>query len=128
MHEIINTFMRNQIKLKEYNRQHYLKIRVYRRDEVLDRQRFIRGRVRELKVELGCSLCGYNKCARALQFHHLSGKDENVARMAAQGRSMKRILEEIDKCVCVCANCHAELHDEKEKNKAPKANLVEAPV
>lgn len=68
----------------------------------------------EIKLKLGCQRCGYNKCARALQFHHPNDdKEHDVARMVAKGKNMELIKAEIKKCVCVCANCHMEIHDEE---------------
>ena len=66
----------------------------------------------ELKQELSCAKCGYNEYPTALDFHHLdpSKKDTTVARMTANNYSLNRTLEEIDKCVCLCANCHRVFH------------------
>lgn len=51
----------------------------------------------------------------ALQFHHrnVDDKTRDISKMVTQGCSMKRILAEIEKCDCVCANCHHEIHDEE---------------
>ena len=56
-----------------------------------------------------CQLCGYARCAKALQFHHIdpSQKDFSISHVT---RSWERIKDEIEKCVLVCANCHAEIH------------------
>jgi hypothetical protein len=79
---------------------------------VKERQKQIRLKIAEIKLSAGCSKCGYNKSAKALQFHHTNDdKEHNVSRMAAQGRALRSILVEIEKCVIVCANCHAEIHD-----------------
>jgi hypothetical protein len=57
-----------------------------------------------------CVICGYDRCSRALQFHHLDPvqKDFSVSRVTRRWRSIK---PELDKCILVCANCHAEIHD-----------------
>jgi hypothetical protein len=55
----------------------------------------------------GCSICGYNACLAALEFHHLYGKDWDISKMKW---NIKTITEEIAKCVCLCANCHREVH------------------
>ena len=58
-----------------------------------------------------CKLCGYSKCEEALAFHHLDAKKKDFA-ISGDGftRSWKRIQQELDKCILICANCHAELH------------------
>jgi hypothetical protein len=69
--------------------------------------------IRQYKLDQGCSICGYNKCARALEFHHIDPnvKEYSVTKMALRKHSLQRIKTEIAKCVIVCANCHAEIHD-----------------
>lgn len=58
-----------------------------------------------------CEVCGYNKYVGALHFHHLdpNEKDFNIA-YRGHSRSWKSVKEELDKCIMVCANCHAEIH------------------
>lgn len=57
-----------------------------------------------------CSICGYNKCTAALDFHHVdpSTKDPNFKR--SRGWSRDRLLQELKRCILVCANCHREIH------------------
>lgn len=64
----------------------------------------------ELGKKLECSVCGYNKCMSALDFHHLdpSTKEGGVGQM--RGHSYQSIKDEISKCVVVCKNCHVEIH------------------
>lgn len=62
-----------------------------------------------------CTICGYNKCLDALQFHHRdpSEKDFNISDgIWAIGKNVDEIIfkAEIDKCDLVCANCHFEIH------------------
>jgi len=58
-----------------------------------------------------CSVCGYNRCKSALEFHHLN-PDEKEFEIShgSKGRSYESVENEIKKCVLLCANCHAELH------------------
>lgn len=91
---------------------YYARHKEERKQKILERQRRIRDQVQDYKLSVGCAVCGYNKCARALQFHHTADDKENcVARMTGSGNSFEKILVEIEKCICVCANCHAEIHD-----------------
>ena len=56
-----------------------------------------------------CQHCGYNRCMGALQFHH---KDPKEKEFSISGRSLSwdRIKAELDKCLLLCSNCHAEIH------------------
>lgn len=58
-----------------------------------------------------CVFCGYNKCVEALQFHHLD-PDQKDFGIGEKGHTRKweHIKNELDKCICVCSNCHAEIH------------------
>lgn len=60
-----------------------------------------------------CVKCGYNKYAGALDFHHLdpSKKDFTIAKR--KNCSLETIKPELDKCILLCRNCHAELHFEE---------------
>ncbi len=59
-----------------------------------------------------CAICGYNKCDRALSFHHTDPSKKDFG-LSARGltRSWEKIQQELDKCILVCANCHMEIHD-----------------
>lgn len=60
------------------------------------------------KLAHGCADCGYNKDAYALQFDHIHGdKKKNVSDLIRSDYAWKTVLEEIEKCEVVCANCHA---------------------
>ncbi len=57
----------------------------------------------------GCQLCGYNRCHRALSFHHVDALAKlcNLRHNLALGKRKK----ELDKCICLCLNCHQEVED-----------------
>ena len=61
-----------------------------------------------------CEKCGYSKCLRALHFHHLNPDDKSFQISEAITKNLipwDLIQEELDKCILLCANCHAEEHD-----------------
>jgi hypothetical protein len=69
-----------------------------------------RTKLRALKYKGGCcQICGYDKCARALSFHHLDASHKDFS-IGGKSKSWNTIQSELDKCVLLCANCHAEVH------------------
>jgi hypothetical protein len=56
-----------------------------------------------------CQICNYNRCTWALQFHHL---DPNEKELSLSGKCMRwdKAKLELDKCILLCSNCHAEIH------------------
>lgn len=59
-----------------------------------------------------CCRCGYNKSMNVLQFHHLDPAKKDFT-IGGKSWSYERLKEEVDKCILVCANCHIEIHEEK---------------
>jgi len=59
-----------------------------------------------------CEICGYNKCDRALVFHHLDPEEKDFG-LSTRGltKSLEKLKEEADKCALLCSNCHMEIHD-----------------
>ena len=75
---------------------------------------------RAIKIQLvkykggKCEKCGYNKCMNALQFHHQNQKEKdfNISNYAcSKYLDLDKLYEEVDKCILLCANCHAEEHE-----------------
>lgn len=64
----------------------------------------------DLKSSLICQKCGENRWW-LLDFHHLDPftKDKSVSDLI-KSSSRERVLEEINKCEVLCANCHRDLH------------------
>lgn len=58
-----------------------------------------------------CRICPYDRCVGALQFHHLDPKKKDFHISRAGAWAWSRLVKELDKCLLVCANCHAEIHD-----------------
>ncbi|GBE17231.1 hypothetical protein BMS3Abin15_01068 [bacterium BMS3Abin15] len=94
-------------KRKYADRKEYIK------KAVSKRRKKIRGMAKEYKGGK-CSICGYDKCEDALEFHHNSEKEKEFG-LSQSGltRSWERVKKEVDKCILVCANCHRELHNKK---------------
>jgi hypothetical protein len=57
-----------------------------------------------------CCKCGYDKCANALDFHHIVPSKKEFAIGSHLKRSRNNLLSEVNKCALLCANCHREFH------------------
>ena len=65
------------------------------------------------KVAKGCHVCGYNKHAAALDFHHperKNGRKKGVSFMKTH--ALKKLMAEVRKCEVICSNCHRIEHAE----------------
>jgi transposase-like protein len=72
-----------------------------------------RRRAKEILVhEAGgaCAVCGYDRYVGALQFHHLDPAKKRIG-FAERGltHALQILRQEAEKCVLLCANCHAEV-------------------
>lgn len=83
-----------------------------------------RTKIRSLELLGGkCCMCGYDKCVRALDFHHINPKEKEFS-VSADGstRSWKRIEKELQKCIILCKNCHSitPVHKERKETNCVK--------
>lgn len=69
-----------------------------------------------------CEICGYNKCLSALQFHHKNPEEKEFG-LSKKTYSFDKLKEEADKCILLCANCHAEIHNKINEEKNKKINV-----
>ena len=92
------------------SKRHYEKYKRRYIDQSINRQKQYVKDVQELKASKGCERCGETKSWR-LSFHHLDehNKEGNVADISRRS-SRKKALEEIEKCIVVCHNCHSDIH------------------
>lgn len=59
-----------------------------------------------------CSICGYDKCIRALEFHHLDpSKKSKDYNKRFKVWAFERQKKELENCIIVCSNCHREIHN-----------------
>lgn len=49
---------------------------------------------------------------RALEFHHTDPKEKDFGISTCLTKSIEELKAEADKCILVCSNCHAELHEQ----------------
>lgn len=71
--------------------------------------------IKEMLIEYKggkCERCGYCKCNRALEFHHLDPTMKDFGISKHINRNIDDLKAEVDKCILLCSNCHAEVHQE----------------
>lgn len=80
-----------------------------------------------LKLEFGgkCTICGYNKCLSALDFHHKDPKKKlgSVGELHSK-KGKKYAYEEAKKCILICSNCHHEIHEKNLSNVTSEGIIV----
>lgn len=100
---------------RKKSKAHYAANRTYYIQKAKIRCNDLRQWINEYKSSLKCEICG--ECHPAcIDFHHKdsSKKDFEISKAVAKGFTKERVLEEIEKCQILCANCHRKLHwDEK---------------
>lgn len=89
------------------------------------RRATFRAAIAELKRVSGCDRCGYDRCAAALSFHHEDPSSKSFSVANVGGRSWDSILQEIEKCVILCANCHHEVEEGLRQEGQAQARRVD---
>ena len=95
----------------ESSRRHYEKNKAARIADKKERKRRNRVFVQEYKKSHPCVRCGESEPC-CLDFHHAepSTKIGALAEIVNLGFGLVRIIEEINKCIILCANCHRKEH------------------
>lgn len=91
-----------------------------------------RKKLKEMAVEHKggkCELCGYDRCIQALTFHHIDPTQKDFT-ISASGhtRSWNKLRRELNKCIMLCANCHAEVHAGVVSRYADKAEMLPSSI
>jgi len=96
---------------KAYAKIHYAKNKAKYRDRLRDRRKKGREHVVADKKCRSCERCGFADY-RALCYHHTNphNKVRDVWDMAGRGFAIATIQKEMNKCMVLCANCHAIEH------------------
>ncbi len=86
------------------------------REQALKRTQDRRTFINEYKSKCSCKKCNESR-SYVLDFHHIdpTQKDFDLGNGSKYG--IEKLKEELEKCITLCRNCHAEFHYlEKEQN------------
>lgn len=108
-------YQKHKKEIKQYKKQYYQKykeklIRCQKKHYIESNKILV-----SLKIN-GCAICGYNECTEALEFHHVNSQDKKFGLdMHGIRHNSFRVIEELNKCILLCANCHREIHVKERK-------------
>lgn len=57
-----------------------------------------------------CCICGFDLFQEALEFHHVNPEEKEFSVASSNMKNLEAQLQELKKCVLVCANCHRGIH------------------
>jgi predicted HNH restriction endonuclease len=95
--------------IKEKNRKYYEQNREKKIEYQMERYNTLLGVYTRWKKTLKCSMCGESD-HNCLDFHHIDPNEKEIKISTAIGRGAKTVVNELKKCVVVCANCHRKVH------------------
>jgi len=92
----------------EYQKNYREKNIEKRKDYLKKRRKRIKKYLADYKKDKCCAFCGWKKHPEILVFHHTREKIADMNRI--KHYSIKKINEEIPKCIILCPNCHSWYH------------------
>ncbi len=74
------------------------------------KERRVRNKNYSVSKMTPCVECGFYH-PDCMDFHHTdpSNKKDSISRIISTAASIRVLQEEIDKCICLCSNCHRKL-------------------
>lgn len=99
------------LKRRLYYKDHYKKYAGEYKSRALIRKKRVKlelqSQLKSFLLDKSCLFCG-NADPRVLEFDHIDRetKSFSIARGLTNGLNWDKILDEIEKCQIVCANCH----------------------
>ncbi len=110
---------------RNYQRTWHQRHRTMRLARMYARKATIHDYMQNVKNQLCCVNCGQRHPA-TLHFHHLNSEDKvfNISSAVNQGFSLDSIMKEIEKCIVLCANCHAIQHYNMRNKKQTSAGIA----
>lgn len=120
---------KRKLKHREYSRKHYELNKEKVKVGTSTRKKSVRTKWMEYKQNVSCISCGFSHPA-AIDFHHVNPSPNNRKIFEILRRNnFSAALEEIKKCVPLCANCHRVHHyDERVTKKKRREKKKKNPA
>jgi transcription elongation factor Elf1 len=104
----------NLEKMREYRREWYARNKEQEQEKARRRRSKSRQETKKwfksYKQNIVCKVCGESEPS-CLDFHHINPKTKKFSiGSQVQSQTVESLIEEINKCVVLCANCHRKLH------------------
>ena len=98
---------------KAYNKKHYEENPEYHKAKAKRSRQNVTDWFKDFKSKLSCKVCGEDDPV-VLDFHHRDKTTKEFSISDGLRRySRQRMLDEIDKCDVMCANCHRRHHHDR---------------
>ena len=93
-----------------YYLQYYNKVRQNKDKYYLIYKQKLNTFMKQLKTN-GCAICGYDRCSKALDFHHVNPVDKIflINTKTITTHTNKELKDELNKCILLCCICHKEV-------------------
>lgn len=102
---------------KKYHFKWYEENKEFRKKQIKNRKKKLKQKFSNFKSTKFCLNCGESESV-TLDFHHVEkNKREIISRMVSDGFGWKSLIEEMEKCVILCSNCHRIRHYEDKFSK-----------
>jgi len=83
-----------------------------------ERRHDLRQRLVEMRGSR-CAVCNQKFETHQFDFHHVMPETKSfpLTKTMMTSRSWQSVLEEANKCIMVCANCHRDIHEKEQTNE-----------
>jgi len=100
-----------KVCMAKYHAKHYHspENKIKKCEYVIRYRRALQKNVQDIKYQYGCAFCD-EKLDVCLEFHHINKNKTNNVSTLVLHKSRRKVIEEINKCIVVCRNCHAKIH------------------
>lgn len=98
----------NAIKHNKWMKDNRNKLNIWRRNDFKNKQQKLADYIGGIK----CVKCGFSHTSFApFDFHHVNPETKDISISDAINRKWERLIEEVDKCILLCSNCHRIEHE-----------------